>query len=50
MFNVDWDYSFVFALLGIIFFAINYFNYRNSNARNTYETEIKKGNKKLKKS
>lgn len=49
MLNVDWDYSFVFALLGIIFFAINYFNYRNSNARNTYETETKKEIRNLRK-
>lgn len=38
---IDWDYGWTFIFLGIIFFALFYLKYRNSNARHTYETETK---------
>lgn len=42
MLFVDWDYSWLFLSLGIIFYLVMYFRYRNSNARHKYETETKK--------
>jgi hypothetical protein len=42
MLFVDWDYSWLFLLAGIIYFFIMFTKYRNSNARHTYETETKK--------
>lgn len=42
MYLIDWEYSFLFLLSGIIYFIIMFTNYRNSNARHTYETETKK--------
>lgn len=41
MIKVDWDNSYVFLSLGVIFFIIMYLRYRNSNARHTYETDTK---------
>lgn len=41
MFFVDWDYSFLFLLSGILYFIIMFVRYRNSNARHTYETDTK---------
>ena len=42
MIFVDWDYSFIFLLSGVIYFLIMYARYRNSNARHTYEVQTKK--------
>lgn len=42
MLFVNRDYSFLFLLLGFIYFFIMFTKYRNSNARHTYETETKK--------
>lgn len=39
MFLVDWDYSFIFLSLGVIFYFIFYSKYRNQNARHTHESE-----------
>lgn len=39
--SIDWDYSFIFLLSGIIFFILMFTRYRNSNARHTYETDTK---------
>ena len=39
---VDWDYSWLFLFVGIIYFIVIFVKYRNSNARHTYETETKK--------
>lgn len=39
---VDWDYKYVFLVLGFVFFFIFYAKYRNASARHTYETETKK--------
>ena len=41
MLFVDFDYSFLFATIGVIYFFFFYFKYRNSNARHTYEKETK---------
>ena len=49
MLFVDSDYSFLFLLLGIIFFAVIYFKYRNTNARHKYETETKRNISNLRK-
>lgn len=49
MLFVDLDYSFLFLLLGIIFFAVIYFKYRNTNARHKYETETKRNISNLRK-
>lgn len=38
----DFDYKFIFFLIGIIYFFVNYMRYRNSNARHHHETETKK--------
>ena len=38
---VEWNYRWVFLLLGFIFYGIMYSRYRNKNARHTYETETK---------
>ena len=42
MLFVDFDYSWLFLLMGLLYFIIMYTRYRNSNARHTYETETKK--------
>ena len=42
MLFIDWDYSWLFLSLGLIFYLAMYFRYRNSNARHKYETETKK--------
>ncbi len=39
---IDSDYSWIFLLLGFLFFAIMFLRYRNLNARHHYETETKK--------
>jgi len=41
-FFVDFDYNWLFLLSGIIYFAINFMRYRNSNARHTYENDTKR--------
>lgn len=41
MLFIDWEYNWLFALLGLIFFIIMFLRYRNSNARHKYETETK---------
>ena len=41
MLFVDWDYSFLFLLLGVIFYFVMYRRYRNAGARHTYELETK---------
>ncbi len=41
MLFVDWDYSFLFLSIGIIYYLIMYNKYRNADARHTYETETK---------
>ena len=38
---IDFEYNFIFLLLGIVYFFIIYARYRNSNARHKYETETK---------
>lgn len=42
MIFVDWDYSWLFLFVGLIYFLIMYGRYRNSGARHTYETQTKK--------
>jgi hypothetical protein len=37
----DSDYTWIFYLLGFIYFMVMYMRYRNSNARHTYERETK---------
>lgn len=39
---VEFDYSWLFALAGFIYFFIMYIRYRNSDARHHHETETKK--------
>ena len=41
MLIIDFEYNWLFALSGIIFFIINFLRYRNSDARHKYETETK---------
>lgn len=41
MLNIDFDYNWLFLLLGFIYFIVMFTRYRNSNARHTYETETK---------
>ena len=41
MMFIEFEYNYLFLLSGIIFFLINYFRYRNSNARHQYEAETK---------
>ena len=41
MLYVDSDYSFLFLLLGFIYFFVMYLKYRNTDARHHYETETK---------
>ena len=36
---VDWDYKWLFLLIGIIYFGIMYMRYRNTGARHHHETE-----------
>ncbi len=38
---MDFSYSFIFLLIGFIYFAIMYMKYRNNDARHYYETETK---------
>ena len=38
---VNFEYEFLFLLSGIIYFLVNYFRYRNSNARHYHERETK---------
>lgn len=38
----DFEYSWLFALLGFIYFLVIYLKYRNSNARHHHETETNK--------
>lgn len=42
MMFVDFDYDWLFLLLGVIYFIIIYTKYRNDNARHKYEVETKK--------
>ena len=42
MLFVDFDYNWLFLLLGVIYFIIIYTRYRNDNARHKYEVETKK--------
>ena len=42
MLLVDWDYKFLFLLMGFIYFSIIYGKYRNAGARHTYEKETKR--------
>lgn len=39
MLFIDFDYSFLFLLIGLIFFCVNYFRYRNTGERHHHETE-----------
>ena len=41
MWFVDWDYSYLFFLAGIIYFIVIYMRYRNADARHTYEKDTK---------
>ena len=41
MWFVDWDYSYLFLLAGIIYFIVIYMRYRNADARHTYEKDTK---------
>ena len=41
MLYVDWDYSWLFLLGGIIYYFVMYSRYRNNDARHTYETDTK---------
>lgn len=45
---IDFDYNYLFLLLGIVYFLVIYLKYRNSNARHTYETDTKKEIRNLK--
>lgn len=38
---IKWDYSWLFMLSGVAYFAFYYFRYRNSNARHSHEKETK---------
>ncbi len=49
MMFVDSDYSFLFLLLGFIYFLVMYLKYRNTNARHHYETETKSNMQNLRK-
>ena len=42
MLFVEFDYDWLFLLLGVIYFIIIYTRYRNDNARHKYEVETKK--------
>lgn len=42
MLFVDFDYDWLFLLLGVIYFIVIYTRYRNDNARHKYEVETKK--------
>lgn len=41
MIFIDFEYNWLFLLLGFIYFIIIYIKYRNVNARHTYETDTK---------
>ena len=49
MLYIDFDYSFLFLLAGILYFILMFLRYRNANARHTYETETKKTTSNLRK-
>lgn len=49
MMFVDSDYSFLFLLLGFIYFLVMYLKYRNTNAKHHYETETKSNMQNLRK-
>ena len=49
MLLADFEYRWLFLLLGIIFFAIMYLKYRNTDARHHYETETKRNVSNLRK-
>lgn len=49
MLFVDSDYSFLFLLLGFVFYFIMYGKYRNNNARHKHELETKKSMTNLRK-
>lgn len=38
---IDWNYRWIFLLIGFIYYGIMYSRYRNKGARHTYETETK---------
>lgn len=38
----DWEYNWIFLLVGLIYFFVMYKKYRNSDARHHHETETKK--------
>ena len=40
---VDWDYRYIFLVLGFVYFFIIYAKYRNASARHNHETETKHG-------
>ena len=42
MLIVDFDYKWIFLLVGFVYFFSMYFRYRNSDARHHYETETKR--------
>ena len=48
MLFVDWDYSWLFLSLGIIYFLIIHSKYRNTGARHSYETQTEKDMRNLK--
>lgn len=39
MLFIKFDYNFLFLLIGLIFFCVNYFRYRNTGERHHHETE-----------
>lgn len=41
MLMIDFEYNYLFLILGFVYFIVNYFRYRNSNARHTYELDTK---------
>ncbi len=41
MLFVEWEYNYLFLLLGFIYFIYMYHRYRNSDARHTYEKDTK---------
>lgn len=48
MINIDFEYNWLFLLLGFIYYFIMYSRYRNNNARHKYETETTKNVSNLK--
>ena len=41
MLNIDFEYNWLFSLLGIVYFVLMFLRYRNSDARHNYESETK---------